>query len=130
MLTLDRLSGRLVLLNFWATWCPPCIEELPALDRLQRLLGEQAIAVVALSIDDSNIDLPISFVQRLGLRDLRVFHDFTGRAADAFPLYGLPVTYLIDPGGMVVGYIVGAVAWDSPAAVEFLRHYGDTKTLP
>ncbi len=120
---LGRFRGKLVLLNFWATWCPPCIDELPALNRLQALLGNDSFAVVALSIDDGGIDLPVSFVRRLGLRNLGVYQDFTGRAEDAFPLYGLPITYLIDRGGLVVGYIVGAVKWDSPEAVQFLTHY-------
>jgi thiol-disulfide isomerase/thioredoxin len=120
---LGRFHGKLVLLNFWATWCAPCVDELPALDRLQGRLGTDGLAVVAVSIDESGINLPVSFVRRLGLMNLKVYLDFTGRARDAFLLYGLPITYLIDPDGSVVGYIVGAAKWDSPEAVDFLRHY-------
>lgn len=123
LLNLDRFRGKVVLLNFWATWCPPCVDELPALDHLQELLGSEAFTVVALSIDDARIDVPVSFVRRLGLKNLSVYHDFTGRMQEAFPLYGLPITYLIDQDGLVVGYIVGAAEWDSPEALEFLRHY-------
>ena len=122
-LNLGRFHGQLVLLNFWATWCPPCVEELPALDRLQGLLGTDRFAVVAVSIDKSTINVPVSYVKRLGLMNLNVYLDFTGRAQVAFPLYGLPITYLIDPDGAVVGYIIGATKWDSPEAVDFLRHY-------
>jgi thiol-disulfide isomerase/thioredoxin len=123
LLNLDRFRGKLVLLNFWATWCPPCVDELPALDRLQEFLRSEAFAVIALSIDEAQIDVPVSFVRRLGLENLNVYHDFTGRMQEAFPLYGLPITYLIDQDRLVVGYIVGAAEWDSPEALEFLRHY-------
>lgn len=123
LLNLDRFRGKLVLLNFWATWCPPCVNELPALNRLQELVKSESFAVVALSIDEARIDVPVSFVRRLGLKNLSVYHDFTGRMQEAFPLYGLPITYLIDQDGLVVGYIVGAAEWDSPEALEFLRHY-------
>lgn len=123
LLDLGRFRGKLVLLNFWATWCPPCIRELPALDRLQATLGGESFTVVALSIDEADIDVPVSFVRRLGLRNLSVYQDFTARAKNAFPLYGLPITYLIAQDGLVVGYIVGAAKWDSPEAMKFLNHY-------
>lgn len=122
-LDLGRFRGRPVLVNLWATWCPPCVYELPALDRLQALLGNDALAVVALSIDEGDISGPVSFVNRLGLRNLTVYQDITGRAQDALPLYGLPITYLIGSDGLVFGYIIGATEWDSPEALEFLRHY-------
>ena len=79
-----------------------------------------------MSIDGSGINLPVSFVRRLGLMNLKVYLDFTGRAQNAFLLYGLPITYLIDPDGAVVGYIVGAAKWDSLEAIDFLRHYMET----
>ncbi len=129
LLDLGRLRGKLVLLNFWATWCPPCIDELPALDRLQALLRNDPFALVALAIDEGDIDIPVSFVKRLGLRSLSVYQYFTGRAKDAFPLYGLPITYLIDQDGLVVGYIAGAAKWDLPEAIRFLRHYMDNGPL-
>src|SRR3546814_16045491 len=90
---------------------------------LQELLRSEAFAVVALSIDEARMEVPVSFVRRLGLKSLSVYHDFTGRMQEAFPLYGLPITSLIDQDGLVVGYIVGAAEWDSPEALEFMRHY-------
>jgi thiol-disulfide isomerase/thioredoxin len=123
LVELGRFRGKLVLLNFWATWCVPCIRELPALDRLQSALGGDKFAVIALSIDEGAIDVPASFLRRLGLKDLNVYLDVTGSAAKAFSLFGLPITYLIDQNSSVVGYITGAVEWDSPAAIKFLKHY-------
>ncbi len=78
---------------------------------------------MALSIDEADMEVPVSFVRGLGLKNLDVYLDFTGMIARAFPLYGLPITYLIDQRGLVIGYIVGAVKWDSPEAMKFLKHY-------
>ena len=123
LLDLGRFRGKVVLLNFWATWCAPCVRELPALDRLQSALGGPDFEVVALSIDDTGIEAPASFARRLGLTHLSVYLDFTGTTAEAFPLYGLPISYLIDREGIMVGYIVGAAEWDSPEAVKLLTYY-------
>ena len=123
LLDLGRFRGKTVLLNFWATWCPPCVRELPALERLQSTLGGENFTVVALSIDEGDMDVPVSFMRRIGLEELGVYLDFTGTTAEVFPLYGLPITYLIDRKGAMIGYITGAVEWDSPATIGFLRHY-------
>jgi thiol-disulfide isomerase/thioredoxin len=123
LLDLSRFEGRVILLNFWATWCSPCVRELPALDRLQARLGGPGFTVVALAIDAGDVAGPAAFVRRLGLRNLTVYQDFTGTTAEAFPLYGLPITYLLDPGGDVIGYIVGAVDWDSLEVERLLSHY-------
>ncbi len=125
--SLERFRGKLTLVNLWATWCPPCVEELPALDRLQAALANEPFAVVALSIDAGDIEGPAAFARSLGLKTLGIYQDFTGKAQEAFPLYGLPITYLIDQRGLVLGYIVGAAEWESPEAVTFLRHYLDAE---
>ncbi len=123
LLDLGRFRGRVVLLNFWATWCPPCVRELPALDRLQARRGGPDLAVVALSIDAGDIEGPIAFVRKLGLANLTVYQDFTGTTAEVFPLYGLPISYVLDPRGNVIGYITGATDWDSPEVEQLIDHY-------
>ena len=123
MMVLDRYRGKVILLNFWATWCPPCVRELPTLDNLQFILGGRDFTVMALSIDAADMAVPVSFVRGLGLENLDVYLDFTGTIAKGFLLYGMPITYLIDRRGLVIGYIVGAADWDSPEAMKFLSHY-------
>lgn len=123
IMVLDRYRGKVILLNLWATWCAPCVRELPALDRLQSSLGGRGFTVMALSIDKAEMEVPVAFVRGLGLENLDVYLDFTGTIAKGFPLYGLPITYLIDRRGLVIGYIVGAVEWDSPKVMKFLNHY-------
>ena len=128
---LTRFRGKVVLLNFWATWCAPCVYEMPSLDRLA---GEQrrGLAIIPVAIDTGPVENVVAFYDRHGLRHLAIYIDpkqQTGyRHADnpndaAFALYGLPITYVIDHDGYVMGYITGAVDWQSDAAAALLVHY-------
>ena len=124
---LTRFHGKIVLLNFWATWCLPCIREMPSLDRLQEALGGDDFTVVALSIDDG--PEPVArFFARSGLKTLAPYLDPNGTSARAFKLFGLPMTYLIDRRGRIRGYITGAVDWDSRAARALIAYYIDANS--
>lgn len=120
-LTLDNFRGRVVLLNLWATWCPPCVEEMPALDRLQAALGGDAFEVVALSIDRPGRRVVEPFMQRYNLTRLRLFLDPSGASVRALQVQGLPTTLLIDREGREIGRMAGAAAWDSPAGQALMR---------
>jgi thiol-disulfide isomerase/thioredoxin len=132
--TLEAFRGKVVLLNFWATWCPPCVWEMPSLDRLQSVLGGSRFAVVAVSIDRGGLSVVKPFFRRHRLDHLRIYFDpeqklgsLTGGPPPRPPflLYGLPISYLIDKDGRVLGYVPGALKWDSPAAISFLKHHID-----
>lgn len=129
---LGRFRGKVVLLNFWATWCIPCVYEMPALDRLQAKLGGRRFSVVAVSIDKEGKDVVAPFFRRLGLTYLAVYLDPDQRLGHlnaretergGLALYGFPISYIIDTRGDVLGYIVGATDWDSQQAVAFLRYF-------
>ena len=129
---LGRFQGKVVVLNFWATWCAPCIAEMPALDRLMVASDPRELAVVAVSIDAEETRAVAPFLAAHGLRRLTVVLDPGLRlgsrnpdriAAGAFPLRGLPITYVIDRRGLVVGYLTGAAQWDSPEARRFLDYF-------
>jgi thiol-disulfide isomerase/thioredoxin len=122
-LTLADFRGRVVLLNFWATWCAPCVREMPSLDRLQAALGGPDFEVVALSVDRGGISQVRPFFARLGIAHLKKYLDTTSRSISAFGLIGLPVTVLIDAEGMEVGRLNGPAEWDSEAAVALIRTY-------
>lgn len=113
--------GKALLVNFWATWCPPCVAEMPALDRLQAMLAPEGIQVLALSSDRGGRGQVEPFYQRNSLRNLGVWLDPRGAAGRAFGIRGLPTTVLIDRSGAEVARAEGAAEWDAPAMVAAIR---------
>jgi thiol-disulfide isomerase/thioredoxin len=122
-ISLQAFRGSFVLLNVWATWCAPCREEMPALDRLQRKLGGPDFHVLALSIDEAHPSVIRKFYERLEIETLFVYHDPTASAFSTLKLPGIPTTYLIDRDGMGIGYVVGPVEWDNPEIVDEINRY-------
>lgn len=120
--TLADFHGRLVLVNFWATWCGPCVEEMPALDRLQVRLGSRLI-VLAISEDRRGDDAVDRFLARLKLADLAVYLDAKNSALQTFGLIGLPTSILIDRDGRMVWRVEGAVDWTGADAMAKLAPY-------
>jgi len=128
---LSAYRGKAVLLNFWASWCPPCRRELPILRRLQARAAREPFVVMPVSLDKSAATVR-GYLDRLGLADLATFIDAEGTVASGpksarptpFPLYGLPMTYLLDREARSVGYLVGEADWNAPEGLELLRFYG------
>ncbi len=120
---LADFTGRVVLLNFWATWCAPCIREMPALDRLQAALGDRGLNVVAVSIDGGGVAAIRPFAKSLGLKRLGLYHDPKGTLFRAFGVSGLPTTFLIDRDGGIAGAYVGPAEWDGPEARALIEYY-------
>ena len=113
---LAAFRGRVVLLNLWATWCPPCIRELPALDRLQRRLGGERFAVVAVSLDAGGTAEAAPFYARLGIEHLALYADPGRLIGTVLPDDVLPASFMVDAEGRVVSYLRSYVDWDDPAA--------------
>ncbi len=120
---LADFKGRVVLLNFWATWCAPCIREMPSLDRLQAALGDRDLRVVAVSIDRAGVKVIRPFAKRLGLARLGLYHDPEGALFRAFGVSGLPASFLIDREGGIVGAYAGPAEWDAPEPRSLIEHY-------
>lgn len=126
-LALADFGGKTILLNIWATWCPPCRKEMPTLDRLQARMGGSDFEVVVVSIDqgDSGLFLVQEFFREIGIKHLRIYNDAAGEAARKLGSIGLPVTLLIDRDGREIGRLVGGAEWDGPEAVALIeRHLG------
>lgn len=115
-LELASLAGRVVLVNFWATWCEPCEQEMPAMQRLYERLPRDRFELVAISIDDEESKVA-EFVARYSLT-FPVLLDPSKRVAEAYQTMGVPESLLIDPDGHVVERYVGPREWDAPEYVE------------
>lgn len=120
-MNLRAFHGKFVLLNIWATWCPPCRKEMPTLDRLQAALGGAEFQVVALSMDRGGKEKVRKFFDKIGIQQLSLYVDTSGKAARTLGAFGLPVTLLVNPQGQEIGRLVGPAEWDTPEMVEFLK---------
>lgn len=112
-LTLADFRGRVVLLNLWATWCPPCRKEMPSLDRLNAKRGGPAFEVVALSIDADPAAVK-PFYREIGVTSLRGYFDSNARASAELGAFAVPATLLLDRHGREIGRALGPAEWDSP----------------
>ncbi|MEK7246774.1 MAG: TlpA disulfide reductase family protein [Pseudomonadota bacterium] len=107
--------------NFWSTWCAPCVKEMPDLDRLSARLRAEGIEVLALSSDRAGTQVVEPFFRRLDLKSLPVLRDKGGAVARALKVTGLPTTILVDREGREVARVIGAAAWDSDQVVATVR---------
>jgi thiol-disulfide isomerase/thioredoxin len=123
--TLHEFGDKVVLLNLWATWCAPCIKELPSLDRLQAQLGGDRFQVVAISVDRRGVEAVRPYFERLGITHLPIYVEPKSDLAQALGLQVLPSTIVIAAHGLMIGNIIGAVEWDAPEAQALLRFYID-----
>jgi peroxiredoxin len=118
---LSDFSDKVVLLNFWATWCAPCREEMPAMQRLWERYREQGLVIVAVAADRGDDKQVASFVDKLGL-DYPILLDPTGEVRNRYEVVGLPMSYLIGRDGKISGRIIGITEWDSPQAFALVEH--------
>jgi thiol-disulfide isomerase/thioredoxin len=109
---LADLRGKVVVVNFWATWCGPCLQEMPSLERLQSRLGER-IEVLAVSEDRGGDKAVEPFIAKLGLNSVKVYIDPKSEVGHALGVRGLPTSFVIDREGKVLGRVEGAAEWDS-----------------
>ena len=120
-LSLGDFRGRAVVLNLWATWCAPCREEMPALDRLQAMFDKSRLLVLPLSIDRRGAPAVREFYRDLRLAALGVYVDRSGAAASDLGAIGLPTTLLVDRDGSEIGRKIGPAEWDRPAIATLIR---------
>jgi thiol-disulfide isomerase/thioredoxin len=118
---LADFAGRGLVINLWATWCPPCVAEMPALDRLAAALERENIQVLPLSSDRGGRDVVQAFYERTRVQTLRVWLDPRGAAARALGARGLPTTIIVDRGGRERARLEGDAAWDAPEFIAAIR---------
>lgn len=121
--TLDDFRGRVVLLNFWATWCAPCVEEMPSLERLQAALAGEKFLVLPVSQDRAGLPLVRQFYREHELTGLAMFADRSSSAGRSFKLRGLPTSVLLDQDGRELGRFEGSADWSSQEAIALVRFF-------
>jgi thiol-disulfide isomerase/thioredoxin len=127
--SLSEFAGKIVLVNLWATWCEPCLREMPSLERVQSHFGDK-IAVVAISEDHGGRKTVEPFIDKLGLKSVKIYLDPKSAMERAFKVQGLPTSFLIDRGGRVLGQVEGAAKWDAPKLLEVLKSFlGDDEII-
>ena len=115
---LNQFRGQIVVLNFWATWCPPCVEEMPSLVQMQRRMKAKGVTVVAVSIDvDENAYR--QFLKQHGV-DLLTVRDPGQKTPELYGTHGWPETFIIDRKGVMRRKFIGAVDWTEPEITDFL----------
>ena len=119
--SLSKLKGKVVFLNFWATWCPPCREEMPSMQRLYAKLPKDKFEMIALFNKDEPAAVK-NFIAKLGIT-IPILSDEYNFAGTKYGLTGLPETFIVDKQGIIREKIIGAAEWDSPENIEMLMKY-------
>lgn len=120
-ITINDFSGKVVLINLWATWCPPCIRELPALDRLQAKFSKTDFVILPIATDREGLALARPFYQRLGIENLGLYTD-PEHALDAFfPMDVFPANFIINRRGELIAFLRSYVDWDAPEAETMVK---------
>lgn len=119
-LSLKSLQGKVVLLNFWATWCPPCREEIPSMMKLNTIMAGKPFQMVCVSVDEGGKQAVQDFFKNTGF-SLPAYLDPTGQAAATYGLTGVPETFIIDKQGVIAKKVIGGLDWASPEVITFLE---------
>ncbi len=128
--TLADFAGRGLVINLWATWCPPCVAEMPALDRLAATLERDNIQVLPLSSDRGGREVVQAFYDRTRVKTLQVWLDPRGAASRALGARGLPTTIIVDRAGQERARLEGDAAWDAPEFIAAIRRLTGRTTAP
>jgi thiol-disulfide isomerase/thioredoxin len=117
---LSDLKGEVVLVNFWATWCPPCREEIPSMAALNVLMSGKPFRMLAISIDEGGKDAVEAFFKQ-SKTSLPAYLDNSGAIGKVYGITGVPETFVIDRKGVIIKKVVGPLDWNAPEVVKFLN---------
>jgi len=112
-------EGKVVLLNFWATWCPPCRKEIPSMVKIYDKFKEKGFEIVAISVDKSRDDV-VKFVKEQNM-NFTVLHDVNSSTAQQYGVFRYPESFIIDRSGKVRQHLNGAVEWMEPEFVDYIE---------
>ena len=122
--SLDDFRGKVVFLNFWTTWCPTCIAEMPAMEKLHRRLTDKNFAMVTVNIKESASQVRKFFEQHK--LTFTALLDMTGEVSTEFGIGAIPTTFILDKSGQIIGRITGPREWDSRESVAMFEQLADS----
>ena len=122
-INLKDYEGNLVLLNFWATWCAPCKEEMPSLDRLQKNKNLNNLKIFPINIGQDNFEKSLKFFKNLKIKNLKIFFDTPVTLAKKLQLRGIPTSILINKDGFEFARIIGSIDFDDENFIIWLSDY-------
>ena len=119
--TLSALRGKVVMVNFWATWCPPCKEEMPSMEKLNQMMGGEDFVMLAINADENARSVVPEFLEK-NPHDFTVLYDNQGTVKGQYGVYKLPESFIIGKDGIVVEKVAGAIDSASPKTVAFIKN--------
>ena len=122
-INLDDLNGNLILLNFWATWCAPCKEEMPSLDNLQSNKNLNNLKIFPINIGKDNLKKALEFFEDLEIKNLNIYFDNPSTLAKTFSLRGIPTSILINKDGYEFARIMGSIDFNDKNFIKWLTAY-------
>ena len=120
IIKLSKFRNKLVVLNFWATWCAPCREEMPSLDKLQKIDDIQNLKILPINIGQEKLEKSKNFFEDLNISNLNLYFDNSINLAKAFALRGLPTSIIINKKGEEIGRIVGSIDFMDKKFIDWL----------
>ena len=122
-INLNKFKNSLIIINFWATWCAPCIEEMPSLNRLQANTAFNNLKIIPINVGRDNIEKSKNFYKKLKIENLEIYFDKDVVLAKKFLLRGLPTTVFINKEGEEFARIIGFVNFDNKTFIKWLKKY-------
>ncbi len=117
---LSSLRGKVVILNFWATWCPPCREEIPSMNNLKKILTGSPVEIIAVNIEADGPATVAKFIQQQPI-EFTVAYDVAGIVHKQYGVSQYPETFIINKSGVVVEKVIGGIDWSAPQVVSYLK---------
>lgn len=121
----SHYKGKVIMVNMWATWCPPCVRELPAIERLATKFKAEDFALLPISIDAEGKQQVQSFLNTLGMAGFNSYYDPEQNLGQVFPLDTIPATFILDQDGQLIAFVRSFVDWDDAKAVSLIQGFID-----
>lgn len=121
----SQFKGKIIMVNMWATWCPPCVRELPAIERLATKFKAEDFVLLPISIDAEGKHQVQPFLSSLGMPNFNSYYDQPQSLGDVFPLDTIPATFILDQQGQLIAFVRSYVDWDDAKAISLIQGFID-----